>query len=1313
MKKGYGKKLTTTVMSAVLAAGMLQGAGTLVNVQAAEASKAPAFQYAENGGGNYTDAYQNIAFTKDGGFVVSGYTFGDSTFPAWTYESDASAPSGKHTNNDAVLIKYDKDHKIEWSKAYGGTGVDVFEAMTVLTDGRIAVAGRQAFESADKKIKGVSWNILVIDPKDPNSYEVYRIGGTSGDQAYGIAATKDGGFVVGGWSASKQGFFTCSKDGGKTYQDTVQLWEAANGTDESLPNRLASGGSDSVVVKVNAQGSVDFCAIHNYEVTEDAYNISNPGERLEALTLDQDDNIILTGYGSVAKNVQNAVIAKLNGKDGSLIWHRSAGRKDMKTVPSDKADYIKAEYMDVTVLTDGSVVAVGTATNDATTEEGWRSVAAKDTIVVHYAADGSLAAANSFGRADDNNSRPEGVEAAPDGGYIVYGSQSGILYEDDQIKAGYDWGNYGAQDAILVKYSANDTVEWSENYGTTAGDWINGLAAGEDGTLIAVGESNGKYGNPSYGNHGGIDGILMISDGTQTVVSEDTGIVKDGNVVWADGTWQGIGNGYGGEMTIEVKVKDHKITSVESVDDGETDAYYYSASRLYQQMIDGQTAGLDTVSGATLSSNGILEGAANALSLAAASTVDDLIGQIAAASDEASKKKAAEKAADAYAQLGSYAIDALQKENILKEACEANGITLVKKGDAVKITETSPALAENLKVNDTYYKVQEEYYRNIEETALAESGYTGKGVRIAVIDSGLTASHKDLDYTHILPGYDYDDDHAFGTEEYPFTDNNGHGTAVTGILQAVRSNEIGIAGLLSETEIIPLKVTPVNKANKEAESIASSEQVAKAIRDAVDTYQADVITTSLDVKDTDALKEAVAYAASKNVIITGASGNSSTAESDGNDAYLYPAAYDEVIGVGAVDKNNRVRVNSQKNDQVFVSAPGENIATLDVSRNTRCKIVSGTSYASPVVAALAVAAKQKKADVTVEEFKELLKESVTDAGAEGYDTSYGHGIVNCTAFVKALENGYAFQSHTEVAKEAAETKAELEVANEELAQAKETLKEKEEALTAAQNDLEKANKQLKDQEKATSEKQKALEVSENAQKDAEAEFKNAQEETKAAQEALKKAEEKQKAAQEAKEKAQAEQKAAQTALKKAEAKQKAAEKAQKKAEKQNKALQASLKKLQAVKNGDTKVVGGQTYKVTKAAAKKAAGAVTFVKAKNAKKVTVPKTVKLSDGNIYQVTVVAKKAFTGKKIRTVVIGANVKTIQKNAFAKSKASTLILQTKKLTAKTVKGSLKGSKVKRITVKAGNKKTNKQYVKKYKKIFVKKTAGKKVTVK
>ena len=60
---------------------------------------------------------------------------------------------------------------------------------------------------------------------------------------------------------------------------------------------------------------------------------------------------------------------------------------------------------------------------------------------------------------------------------------------------------------------------------------------------------------------------------------------------------------------------------------------------------------------------------------------------------------------------------------------------------------------------------------------------------------------------------------------------------------------------------------------------------------------------------------------------------------------------------------------------------------------------------------------------------------------------------------------------------------------------------------------------------------------------------------------------------------------------------------------------------------------------------------------------MPKTVKLSDGNTYKVTVIAKKAFTGKKIRTVTLGANVKKIAKNAFAKSKARKLVLKTKLL--------------------------------------------------
>ena len=127
----------------------------------------------------------------------------------------------------------------------------------------------------------------------------------------------------------------------------------------------------------------------------------------------------------------------------------------------------------------------------------------------------------------------------------------------------------------------------------------------------------------------------------------------------------------------------------------------------------------------------------------------------------------------------------------------------------------------------------------------------------------------------------------------------------------------------------------------------------------------------------------------------------------------------------------------------------------------------------------------------------------------------------------------------------------------------------------------------------------------------------------------------------------------------------------------------------------------------------APGEVAFKAAKNAKKVTVPAAVKLADGKTYNVTSVNAKAFKGKKIRTVTIGKNVKKIKKNAFKKSKATKMIVKSKLLKKAAVRGALKGSKIKTIQVKVGKKSLNKKYLKNYKKIFTKKNAGKKATIK
>ena len=854
-------------------------------------------------------------------------------------------------------------------------------------------------------ISGVSWYLLIINPDNPDDYIEYRIGGNKGDQGYGVAATDDGGFVAAGWSASATGYVSYSENQ-TDYSQPVQLWEINSGKDENIPNRVASDGSDSVIIKFNSSGEIEFTALHNYSVSENANNISTPSERLEAVAVDSKDNIYIVGYDAIAKNAQNAIIAKLDGANGNLIWHHSAGRANQTVVPEDAAEYIKAVYSNVAVLKDDSVVVTGTSTGDADTKENWKINGVKDTILARYDSDGELLFSDNFGAIDDNNSRPEDITATPDGGYIIASNQSGILYEDHLITKGYNWGNYGGEDAVLIKYDENNNILWSENYGTKLGDWINAVIVRDDGEMIAVGESNGLNGSPAWGNNGKYDGIILCTNLYQAAYTEPVEIVSDGNVIWSDGSYTAKGDGFGGLESVEVtvEIESGKIISVTGKNYRDTDTepgkYYNAAVALYNVILENQSIDVDAVSGATYSSNGIKDAAAKALGESAAVYADNLIEAAETKTDEKDAKKATQSAADAYAELGTYAAEKLENFDILQKLAEKYGIELTSRADmAGETDEINPESGADLKHNDIYYKLQTEYYQNIHADAFENAGLTGKGVKIAVIDSGLTLSHGDLDYNkYILDGYDYENDVSMPVDS--LIDNNGHGTAVTGILAAVTDNELGIAGLFSELEIIPLKVNPVSPA-KDTDG-ASSKIIAKAITDAVDLYNADVITTSLDVKDTEELANAVKYANSKNVIITGASGNGGSADSLEDD-YIYPASYDEVISVGAVNASNKIHVSSQKNDKVFVVAPGENIAVLDLSRGGRCKIASGTSYASPIVAAMAVAAKEYNKNITPDEFKELLINSSTDAGENGFDNVYGYGIVNFAAFLNALK----------------------------------------------------------------------------------------------------------------------------------------------------------------------------------------------------------------------------------------------------------------------------------------------------------------------
>ena len=144
---------------------------------------------------------------------------------------------------------------------------------------------------------------------------------------------------------------------------------------------------------------------------------------------------------------------------------------------------------------------------------------------------------------------------------------------------------------------------------------------------------------------------------------------------------------------------------------------------------------------------------------------------------------------------------------------------------------------------------------------------------------------------------------------------------------------------------------------------------------------------------------------------------------------------------------------------------------------------------------------------------------------------------------------------------------------------------------------------------------------------------------------------------------------------------------------------------------DTTFTAGKfTYKVISS---KQTPEVSLVKTTARGSVSIPGSVKYKSSTCV-VTNIGAGAFKNMKtVKSVTVPASVTTIGAKAFAGcKKLKTVTLKTKKLTAKSVKGFLSGSKVKTVKVKVGAKKDNKQFIKKYKKIFTKKNCGKKVKV-
>lgn len=282
-----------------------------------------------------------------------------------------------------------------------------------------------------------------------------------------------------------------------------------------------------------------------------------------------------------------------------------------------------------------------------------------------------------------------------------------------------------------------------------------------------------------------------------------------------------------------------------------------------------------------------------------------------------------------------------------------------------------------LSLNDPFLSHQWGWFRVAADKAY-EANINGSEIVVAVLDTGIDLDHPDL-ANNIVDGWNFVDNNG------NVTDLDNHGTMVSGIIVAIANNNEGLIGVAPEAKIMPLKVI-------ESEE-GSLRDIASAIRYAADNG-AQIITMSFGGQRTRfsiITEKAIDYAHRQGCILVAAVGNENTNE------LIYPAAYEQVIAVSAIDQNDIRAEFSNYGNYIDFCAPGINITSTGTDGNYY--MATGTSFSAPFVAGLVALILSDNPQLTSEEVKTKLLTSVEDLGEKGWDQYYGWGLANAYSLI--------------------------------------------------------------------------------------------------------------------------------------------------------------------------------------------------------------------------------------------------------------------------------------------------------------------------
>jgi hypothetical protein len=303
--------------------------------------------------------------------------------------------------------------------------------------------------------------------------------------------------------------------------------------------------------------------------------------------------------------------------------------------------------------------------------------------------------------------------------------------------------------------------------------------------------------------------------------------------------------------------------------------------------------------------------------------------------------------------------------------------------------------------DDIDYGLSDAQHRMINSKPVHAEGYTGQGIRIAVLDTGFFLAHGALAHLNVIAEWDFINNDGVTSDQTHDTEGQmAHGTSSLGILASYwPGTTMGVAW---DAEYI------LAKTERLMDEVEAEEDDYVAALEWADGLGVDVVSSSLGYfywydredmdGDTAVTTKAVDIAASRGILVVTAAGN------EGNSSWstiIAPADADSAIAVGMVDLLGVITEASSRGPtydgriKPDVVAQGHLVATLNWQSPTAPAAGSGTSAATPLVAGAAALALQKHPDWSPIEVRDALRATASQADTPNND--YGWGIIDAYA----------------------------------------------------------------------------------------------------------------------------------------------------------------------------------------------------------------------------------------------------------------------------------------------------------------------------